>query len=116
MFAERPELVGADGQPVGEADLTRFVEICGQLRSTTRDIGEDRGAGYIQVRFPTTGEHDFLTIYPEKNVVFHGWWIDAKTYALMGRRAPCFELSDVLQEFIRSRNVVLKDEASIPTE
>ena len=104
-FSEPPKLIDSQGNELSDQVAIEFAEICGRLCSTTRSIGEDRGEGFVTLRFPTTKETDFLTIYPSMGVVFHGWWIDAKTYQMMGRRAPCFELSDELVRFIDTQNL-----------
>jgi hypothetical protein len=59
----------------------------------------------VRLRFPTAKNMAYLTIYPSKGVIFHGWWIDAKPYEMMDRRAPCFELSDDLIRFIHAHNL-----------
>ena len=104
-FSEAPNVIDSQGNELPDQAAKEFAEICGRLRTTTRSIGEDRGEGFVRLRFPTAKDMDYLTIYPSKGVVFYGWWIDAKTYQMMGRRAPCFELSDELIRFIDAHNL-----------
>jgi len=104
-FSEAPKVIDSQGNDLPDQAAREFAEICGRLRTTTRSIGEDRGEGFVMLRFPSAKDMDYLTIYPAKGVIFHGWWIDAKTYQMMGRRAPCFELSDELIRFINAHNL-----------
>lgn len=104
-FPEPPKVIDSRGNESPDQVANEFVEICGRLRTTTRSIGEDRGEGFVRLRFPTTEKSDYLTIYPAKGVIFYGWWIDAKTYQMMGRRAPCFVLSDELVRFIDAHDL-----------
>jgi len=104
-FSELPEVIDSQDNELSDQAAKEFAEICGRLRTTTRSIGEDQGDGFVRLRFPTTKETDFLTIYSAMGIIFHGRWIDAKTYQRMGRRAPCFELSDELTRFIDTHDL-----------
>lgn len=108
QFPEPPELKNTKGGSLSDESVQEFVQICGKLRSTSRDIFEDRGSGSVELSYPKAADNDFLTIYPNKNVVFLGWWIDAKTYSMMDRRAPCFELSTELEHFIEEHDIMRK--------
>ena len=99
------ELLDSQGLKQSGEVVSGFIEICGRLRTTTRDIGVDRGEGFVRLRYPATGDADFLTIYPAMGVIFHGRWIDARTYSMMGRRAPCFEISGELSRFIETHKL-----------
>ncbi|NNC88127.1 MAG: hypothetical protein HKN82_06665 [Akkermansiaceae bacterium] len=113
-FPARPELRDVHGAALSAEELGEFVRMCGELRSTSRDIGEDRGSGFLSLHFPGVDTVEFLTIYGDRNVVFPGWWIDAKTYSMMGRRAPCFELSGELERFIREHELMTSSEKQLP--
>lgn len=104
-FAEAPELRVPSGEVLPADDVKEFVRICAALQSTSRDIGEDRGTGFIRIHYPRARTHDFLTVYAHKNVVFPGWWIDAKTFSMMDQRAPCYELTPELNQFIQKHNL-----------
>jgi hypothetical protein len=108
-FSETPELIDSGGNRLPDEVVKQFVTICGKLRSTSRDIREDRGDGFVILRRPKARDVDVLTLYPRKSVVFHGWWIDAKTYSMLGQRAPCFELSDELKRFIEGHKLRRSD-------
>jgi len=44
------------------------------------------------------------------NVVFLGWWIDAKTWDMMGKRAPCHVLTDELCAFMKHYRLLRRPE------
>jgi hypothetical protein len=88
-FSDTPKVFDARGNELPDQAAKEFAEICGRLRATTRNIGEDQGEGFVRLRISTAKDMDYLTIHPSKGVIFHGWWIDAKTYQMMDRRAPC---------------------------
>jgi hypothetical protein len=104
-LSEPLEVIDSRGSVLPAHLTSEFAEICSRLRTTTRAIGEDRGEGFVRLRDPTTENTNFLTLYPSKGVIFHGWWIDAKTYEMMDRRAPCFELSEELERFIKAHHL-----------
>jgi len=105
-FNEVPELRVSSGEMLPPDGVKEFVRICSALHSTTRDIGEDRGSGFIRIHYPTARDHDFLTVYSDMNVVFRGWWIDAKTYSMMDQRAPCYELTPELNQFMQKHKLL----------
>lgn len=99
-------VLDADGNPLSAAVTAEFIAICRSLPSTTRSIGEDRGSGYIAMRSGTPPASESITVYSWMNVVFAGWWIDAKTWDMMGQRAPCYVLTRELRRFIEKHRLL----------
>jgi hypothetical protein len=106
-FDTTPELRVPTGDRLQPDEVVEFVRICSALPSTSRDIGEDRGSGFVRIHQQVAGSDEFLTVYSHKNVVFRGWWTDVMTYSMMNQRAPCYVLTPQLKRFLEKKKLLI---------